>query len=65
VSGVYIGVFDEEQAEADLGKQKEFEGDKLNKENDQSRKSSISSLTDKLLSMKNMIQIRRGNKEWF
>ena len=65
VSGVCIGVFDEEQREADHDKQKEFEEDKQNNESDESRKTSISSFTDKLLSMTNMIQMRRGNKEWF
>jgi hypothetical protein len=65
VSGVYIGVFDEEETEADHDKQKEFEEDKQNIESDKERKTSISSLTDKLLSMKNMIQMRRGIKEWF
>ena len=65
MSGVYIGVFDEEQREADHEKLKLFEEVKQNNESNQSRKISIPSLTDKLLSMTNMIQMRRGNKEWF
>ena len=65
VSGVYIGVLDEEQTAADHDTEKEFEVDKQNNESDKERKTSISSLTDKLLSMKNMIHMRRGKKEWF
>jgi hypothetical protein len=58
-------VFGEEQTEANHDKQKWFEEDIQNIERVEERKSSISSLSDKLLSMKNMIQMRRGNKEWF
>ena len=63
VSGVYIGVLEEKETKTDNGKHKEF--DKENADSEKERKPSISSLTDKLSSMKNIIQKKRLNKEWF